>query len=97
MIAVQNDIQQKEDSMMKQQKIIDYVENDQYYRNGVGSYKDYQKLNRKVDEYLEDVGKKEYFSWEKAVGYSSRVYSQGDCGACYVISTLGMIDFRLRI
>jgi len=38
-----------------------------------------------------------HFDWSEKIGYISKSREQKDCGSCYVIATMSMIDFRLRI
>lgn len=35
--------------------------------------------------------------WSKRLNYMPRTRSQEDCGSCYAISTMSMLDFRLKI
>lgn len=35
--------------------------------------------------------------WSKKISYMSKTRSQEDCGSCYAISSMSMMDFRLKI
>ena len=60
---------------------------------------EYFELNERVQN-LFGKGEEEelkHFDWSEKIQYMPKVREQKDCGSCYVIATMSMIDFRLRI
>lgn len=57
-----------------------------------------QKQSDLVDELFKDnPAQQKHFDWSEEIGWKPKVRQQKDCGSCYVISTMSMLDFRLKI
>ena len=54
-------------------------------------------LNVQIEEYFKNKNELKYFDWSKEINYMPKAREQKDCGSCYVIAALSMVDFRLRI
>lgn len=51
-----------------------------------------------VDElFRENPAQQKHFDWSEEIGWMPKARQQRSCGSCYVISTMSMLDFRLRI
>lgn len=55
-------------------------------------------LNRLIDSLFKDnPNQLKHFDWSKQINYMPKARAQKDCGSCYIIAAMSMIDFRLRI